>query len=154
VIFDIEAFGMLQQFDSVNSSQILSQFKHAYETGFKTSTEHTEAMTAYIVEHTPPDTDALIFECWCDEVRSHIGMSTPKVSMDGVRSPIEWVGQERWVKFTAIKSVFDELQRTYKVSQRHIIQLLKRHGCHKQLGGGSYYKLPDSSVHVVKDLVK
>jgi Virulence-associated protein E len=124
-IFDINKFGLMNNFDQFDGSQILSQFKRAYDQNFKVADKHKVLMDSYIEAMTPPSSDDIAMEIWNEEI-------------EGIKRLM--VNPEDWLPLSSVAHVFEKIRKVTGFKMNHMSSLLRSRGCRKKTNKCQLYK--------------
>lgn len=130
LIFVLEKFGLMDKFDEFDSLQILAQFKHAYEVGFKVSREHRLSSDVYIESQTPQPIEEQIFEFWNAEVKDYLRLTQNR--------------QGEWVPAHSVNHIFSKIKKEFGFGRNHTSILLQNRDCKTRKSSGIYYRCAPS----------
>lgn len=136
MIFEVE--DILWKYDTIDQSQILAQFYHLYQSGFKASRKAHMAMSAYVSGQTPDDVDQLILEDFNHVITQAIN-SLPV----GVREIRKGENEgDPYVLWPEISADITRISKTYSVSLRRIQSVMRINGAQKRTKNERRYVSP------------
>jgi predicted P-loop ATPase len=113
--------------DKGYSLQILSQAKHLFESGYKSSSEAEEEMRQIQAEHTPECTEELIVCDFEAMIKDKVGRN----EFDGVNPGLYRIDE--------LDKEFVILCRNHGISRRNLLTTLKAQGCQKRVSSCRLY---------------
>jgi hypothetical protein len=126
LIFVLESFDLLEKFDEFDSSQILAQFKWAYETKFKAEPEYKLASDQYIQTQTPEPIEDEIFNFWNAEVKDYMRLTNNR--------------QGEWLPAHSLMHIFAKIKKEFGYGRNHVGVILQNRDCKTRKTGGVFYR--------------
>lgn len=124
IVFELE--GIDWHYPKGESLQMLAQFKHLADTGFKASTDAESALAEYLKQHTPDDPEKVALELFDTEMQR-------MYRLDGTRQ----------IDYSQAAHLLERIGKQAGLHPNSISNILNRNGRRKHTSTGRVYFCPD-----------